>query len=158
MVYKTLNTILFSLYLYEPTGWNNKNHADIYSCFKHVISRICNNFQIQCACKKPKYILIVGICVFVLQRTNVWVCFFEDKMVEMLQFLSLHLLRKTIFHYQWFQYKYGHLFPSALKLFFIKRFYNYPEIRRIEPITLWCEGKAHIWVVKVTAVTPILGV
>lgn len=146
MVYKTLNTILFSLYLYEPTESNNMKCADIYSCFKHNISRICNNFLIQCACKKPKYISIVGICVSVLQCTNVCVCFFEDKMIEMSQFLSLHLhlLWKIIFHYQWFQYKYRHLFPSALKLLFIQRFYNYPEIQRIEPITLWCEGR-HIF-------------
>lgn len=44
MVYKTLNTILFGLYLYEPTESNNINRADIYSCFKHDISKICNNF------------------------------------------------------------------------------------------------------------------
>lgn len=29
MVYKTLNTILFGLYLYEPTESNNINRADI---------------------------------------------------------------------------------------------------------------------------------
>lgn len=53
----------------------------------------------------------------------------------MSQFLSihLHLLWKTIFHYQCFQYKHRYLFLSTLKLFFIRRFYNYPEIQRIEP-------------------------
>lgn len=135
MYYKTLNTILFSLYLYELTESNNTNCADIYSCFKHDISGICNNFKIQCACKKPKCISIVGICVSVLQLTNVCVRFFENKMIDMSQFLSihLHLLWKTIFHYQCFQYKHRYLFLSALKLFFIRRFYNYPEIQRIEP-------------------------